>query len=136
MIKRGFVCGVFDLFHAGHVLMLQDCKKHCDHLTVALNTANHIDPDINPDKKSPIFTIEERELIMASCRYVDEVLIYGSEVELEKIMGAGKFDIRFLGEDYSGKSITGETLIPVIKYLDRSHGRSTSSYKKKIAESY
>ena len=65
MIKRGFVCGVFDLFHAGHVLMLQDCAKQCGHLTVALNKAVHIDVKINPDKNLPIYSIEEREFTIS-----------------------------------------------------------------------
>ncbi|MCZ8286310.1 MAG: adenylyltransferase/cytidyltransferase family protein, partial [Bacteroidia bacterium] len=98
-MKIGFACGVFDLFHAGHVLMLKECKEHCDYLIVALNKAENISAAINPGKKKPLFTIEERTLIMASCRYVDEVLAYNSEEELLDIMKSKKIDIRFLGED-------------------------------------
>lgn len=132
MIKRGFVCGVFDLFHAGHVLMLQDCAKQCGHLTVALNKAEDIDVKINPDKNLPIYSIEERELILSSCRYVDEVVIYETEEELENQMKNGKYSIRFLGDDYKGKPITGGDIIPDVIFLDRSHGMSTSNYKRRI----
>ncbi|MDP1801707.1 MAG: adenylyltransferase/cytidyltransferase family protein [Bacteroidota bacterium] len=128
-MKIGFTCGVFDLFHAGHVLMLQECKEHCDHLIVALNKAENISGEINPGKKKPIFTIDERVMIMKACRYVDEVLIYNSEEELLEILKTKNIDVRFLGEDYKDKKITGAELNIKIHYTDRSHGLSTSLYR-------
>ncbi|MEI8136872.1 MAG: adenylyltransferase/cytidyltransferase family protein [Bacteroidota bacterium] len=129
-MKIGFACGVFDLFHAGHVLMLKECKEHCDYLIVALNRAENITDKINSGKKSPLFSIEERKLIMASCRYVDEVLEYNSEEELLKILKSSNINIRFLGEDYNGKPITGGDLGIDIYYTNRGHGLSTSYFKK------
>lgn len=131
-MKTGFACGVFDLFHAGHVLMLKECKEHCDYLIVALNKAENIDYTINPDKKVPLYTIEERKLIMESCKYVDEVMVYNSEEELLNILKNRKIDIRFLGDDYKGKKITGDNLVAEIYYTDRSHGLSTSNYRSKL----
>ncbi|MCA1764002.1 MAG: adenylyltransferase/cytidyltransferase family protein [Flavobacteriales bacterium] len=110
---RGFACGVFDLYHPGHVLMLRDCKKHCDHLTVALNTASNIDRKINPDKREPVFSLEERILVMESVKYVDCILQYSDEDELTEMMKTGKYDLRFLGEDYRGKPITAPGLVAV-----------------------
>src|SRR5688572_12101360 len=113
-MKIGFTCGIFDLFHAGHVLMLQECKLHCDYLIVALNKAENISPDINPGKEDPVFSLNERKLIMESCRLVDEVAVYNSEEELLELMKSRKINIRFLGEDYKGKKITGSDMdIPV-----------------------
>jgi glycerol-3-phosphate cytidylyltransferase len=132
-MKIGFTCGVFDLFHAGHVLMLQECKAHCDYLIVALNRAENISEKINPNKKKPIFSIEERVLIMDSCKYVDEVLTYNSEEELLEILKNKKIDIRFLGDDYKGKPITGADLNIEIYYTNRSHGLSTSLYRSRLA---
>lgn len=131
-MKRGFVCGVFDLFHLGHVLMLQECKQQCDYLIMALNKAENIDPVINPNKQAPLFSIEERVAIMQSCKLIDEVLTYNSEEELYEIMKTKVIDIRFLGDDYKGKKITGEDLNIPIYYCDRSHGLSTSHYKNKL----
>lgn len=131
-MKIGFACGVFDLYHAGHVLMLQECKQNCDYLIVALNKAENISEKINPNKKSPIFSIEERVLIMNSCKYVDEVLIYNSEDELLEILKTKKIDIRFLGDDYKGKLITGSELNIEIFYTNRAHGLSTSLYRQKL----
>lgn len=130
----GFACGVFDLFHAGHVLMLQECKENCDYLIVALNKAENINPEINPGKKPPVYSLKERELIMRSSRYVDEVLVYNSEEELLEILKTKNINIRFLGEDYRGKKITGSELNIPIHYTDRSHGMSTSAFRDRISK--
>ncbi|WP_066755465.1 adenylyltransferase/cytidyltransferase family protein [Crocinitomix algicola] len=134
-MKKGFVCGVFDLFHLGHVLMLKECKENCDYLLVALNTAEHINPQINPNKMAPLFTIQERVEIMKACKFVDEVITYSSENELLEIMKNNNLNIRFLGDDYKGKPITGADLEIPIHYCDRSHGLSTSKYKRKLVDS-
>ena len=128
-MKIGFACGVFDLFHAGHVLMLKECKEHCDYLIVALNKAENISEKINPGKSKPLYPIEERKLIMENSKFVDEVLVYNSEEELLIILKEKKINIRFLGDDYKQKKITGSELNISIHYIDRSHGLSSSKYK-------
>jgi len=131
-MRIGFACGMFDLFHAGHVLMLKECKEHCDHLIVALNKGTNISGEINPGKRKPFYSIEERKLIMESCRFVDEVLVYGSEEELYEIMKNKQITVRFLGDDYKGKPITGNDLGIEIYYTNRDHGFSTTSVLKRI----
>ncbi len=131
---RGFACGVFDLYHPGHVLMLMECKTHCDHLTIAVNRAKNFDERINPGKRIPFFTSDERRMVLESIRYVDETLLYETEEELTNIMENGAFDVRFLGDDYKGKEITAAHAIPNIHFIDRSHGLSTSKYVERIAE--
>lgn len=131
---RGFACGVFDFYHPGHMLMLKECAENCDHLTVAINTADNFDEKINPGKRKPIFSAEERKMIIASIKYVDEVVFYSSEDELIELMSTGRFDIRFLGDDYRGKPITAGEAIPEIHYLDRSHGYSTTAILNRIKE--
>ena len=131
-MKTGFACGVFDLFHAGHVLMLKECKTQCDFLVVGLNSCTEIDYTINPGKQKPVFDVQDRKLILESCRYVDEVVVYNNEVELETLLRSGRFQIRFLGEDYRNKPITAQDLKIEIFYTDRSHGKSTSGFRKEI----
>jgi len=132
----GFTCGVFDLFHAGHVLMLKECKEHCDFLIVAINTATNINYEINKGKNSPIFSISDRELIITSCKYVDKVFTYSTEEELLKIIDNEIIHIRFLGDDYLGKSITKSNKKIDIKFINRDHGKSTSGYIKQILKKY
>jgi glycerol-3-phosphate cytidylyltransferase len=129
-MKIGFACGVFDLYHTGHVLMLKECRENCDYLIVALNTAQNLSQDKNP----PIYSIEERKLIMSSCRYVDQVVSYNSEEELLEILKTSKIDIRFLGDDYKIKPITGPDLKMEFYFINRDHGYSTSSLIQKIAK--
>ena len=131
-MKIGFACGIFDLFHAGHVLMLKECKSKCDYLIVAVNSGKNIDLRINPGKTKPVFNLEERKLIVAACRYVDKVVEYSSEEELLALLVNLKINIRFLGDDYKGRPITGSNLPIEINYTDRSHGLSTSGYLKAI----
>jgi glycerol-3-phosphate cytidylyltransferase len=131
-MKTGFACGVFDLYHAGHVRMLQECKQHCDYLIVAVNSAQNIDPKVNPGKNKPVFSLEERVEILKSVKFVDEVLIYHSEKELLEILAGRSIDVRFLGADYKGKPITGSELNIPVHYTDRSHGLSTSAYLRLI----
>jgi glycerol-3-phosphate cytidylyltransferase len=131
-MKVGFACGVFDLYHAGHVLMLKECKSHCDYLIIGLNSAVNFDTEINPNKNGPVYNLEHRKMILESCRYIDKVIIYNNETELEQILNTEKIDIRFLGDDYKGRPITAEGAVKEIYYTDRSHGLSTSLYRKMI----
>ena len=136
MKKKGFACGVFDLFHAGHVLMLKECKENCDFLIVGLNEALNFSAHINPGKKKPIYSFKERKLILESCKYIDLVIGYNSESDLINLMKEHQIDIRFLGEDYRGKPITGREICPNVYYIDRSHGLSTSKYRNEIQGKY
>jgi glycerol-3-phosphate cytidylyltransferase-like family protein len=112
--------------------MLKECKDYCDHLTIGLNAGILYDPIINPSKRKPIFSLEERKLVLNSCKYVDEIITYSDEKDLIKIMSEGVFQIRFLGDDYAGKHITGANLINEIYYINRDHGYSTSQLIKRI----
>ena len=131
-MKVGFACGVFDLFHAGHVLMLRECKEHCDYLIVAVNAAENYSDKINPGKRKPIFSLEERKLILENSKYVDHVLTYNSEEELLDILKSSGIQIRFLGEDYKNKPITGQDLGIEIWYTNRNHGISTTQIINRI----
>jgi len=114
--------------------MLEECSRHCDHLTIGINTAEAFDEAINPGKRRPFFTAEERYQVIKSVRYVDEVIFYDSEEALTEILVSGGFEIRFLGDDYRGKPITAPEAVPHIHYIDRSHGYSTSGVLDNIRE--
>jgi len=129
MIK-GFIAGAFDLIHPGYVQMFKEAKQCCDYLIIGL----HENPEVN-GKLKPILSVDERLDILYSIRYVDQVVPYKGEnglVELLEYLDPG---VRFLGDDYKNKSITGDHLAIPICYLDRSHGWSTTSFKQKIKES-
>ena len=112
--------------------MLEECKKHCDYLIVALNEATEYSASINPGKRKPFYSLEERKLLLGNSRYVDRILTYKNEDELLLLMQNNKIDIRFLGDDYKNKPITGADLNIEIWYTNRGHGISTTQILERI----
>ena len=128
----GLIAGNFDVIHPGYVYMFDECKKHCGILLLLL----HDDPSIErPEKIKPILALDERNMILSSMKQIDKIIPYQTEKDLYNILKEEEIDIRFLGDDYKNKSFTGEDLNIPIHYLDRSHGWSTTKFKKMIAES-
>ena len=127
----GVIAGNFDVIHPGYVYMFDECKKHCDILLLLL----HEDPSIErPEKIKPILDLSERNMILSSLKQIDRIITYQTESDLYDILKTEQIDIRFLGDDYKDKSFTGDDLGIPIHYLDRSHGWSTTKFKKLIAE--
>ena len=106
-MKIGFTCSTFDLCHAGHVLMLQECKKVCDQLIGSLQG----DPSKDrPEKNAPVQTIVERYIQLNAIKYVDEIVPYESERDLEDIFSMFHIDVRVLGIEYEDKDFTGKDI--------------------------
>ena len=127
----GVIAGNFDVIHPGYIYMFDECKKHCDILLLLL----HDDPSIErPEKIKPILDLSERNMILSSLKQVDRIITYQIESDLYEILKTEQIDIRFLGDDYKDKSFTGDDLGIPIHYLDRSHGWSTTKFKKLIAD--
>jgi len=128
----GVIAGNFDVIHPGYIYMFDECKKHCDILLLLL----HEDPSIErPEKIKPILDLNERNMILSSLKQIDRIITYQIESDLYDILKTEQIDIRFLGDDYKDKAFTGDDLGIPIHYLDRSHGWSTTKFKKMIAES-
>ena len=127
----GVIAGNFDVIHPGYIYMFDECKKHCDILLLLL----HDDPSIErPEKIKPILDLNERNMILSSLKQIDRIITYQIESDLYDILKSEQIDIRFLGDDYKDKAFTGDDLDIPIHYLDRSHGWSTTKFKKMIAE--
>ena len=129
---KGVIAGNFDVIHPGYIKMFKECKSNCDEFIVLL----HSDPSIErPNKLQPILSVEERDEILMSIKYIDNIFVYTYESELLELLKLIKPDIRFLGDDYKGKPYTGYDLkIPVL-YLDRTHGWSTTKFKELLIKS-
>lgn len=131
---RGFTCGAMDLLHAGHVLMLKECREQCDFLIVGLQT----DPSIDrPDKTKPVETLQERMIRLEGCKYVDEVVVYDTEEDLYYLLQKLKPDIRFMGVDWKNKKNYSRDKLPSMRvvYNSRDHGYSSSELRKRIIDS-
>jgi len=134
-MKIGFTCSTFDLLHSGHVQMLRNAKDQCDYLIVGLQT----DPTIDrPDTKNkPIQSLVERYTQLSAIRYVDEIIPYESEKDLEDILSLYKLDVQILGDEYRDKDFTGKDIGRKrgIEYYfnDRSHRFSSSELRQRVA---
>ena len=126
----GVTFSCWDLLHAGHNIFLSDAKEQCDILCVGLQT----DPTIDrPSKNKPVQSLEEREIQIRSCRYVDYYFIYDTEQVLLESLKFLTPDIRFLGDDYIGKRFTGDELPVKITYHRRSsHSYSSTNLRQQI----
>jgi glycerol-3-phosphate cytidylyltransferase len=134
-LKIGITFSTFDMLHAGHVAMLAEAKNHCDYLIAGLQT----DPTIDrPDTKNkPVQSIVERQIQLAACRYVDEVVVYQTEQDLIDLLLILPLNVRILGVEYADKSFTGDTECHArgiqLVYNGRDHSFSSSSLRKRVA---
>jgi glycerol-3-phosphate cytidylyltransferase len=135
-MKTGFTCSTFDLFHAGHIMMLKEAKTQCDHLIVGLQT----DPTIDrPDTKNkPIQSVFERYEQLKACKYVDEILVYATEKDLVDILLSYPINVRILGDEYEHKAFTGrqECIERNIEFYfnKRAHTFSTTELRQRVVD--
>lgn len=136
-MKIGFTCSTFDLLHAGHVQMLREAREQCDYLICGLQ----VDPSIDrKEKNSPVQSLVERYSQLHSCRYVDEIIPYQTEKDLEDILEMYHIDIRILGEEYKEKDFTGKDICKKrgiqLHFNKRDHRFSTSDLRERVKSSW
>jgi glycerol-3-phosphate cytidylyltransferase len=134
-MKVGFVASAFDLLHAGHVQMLREAKEQCDYLIVGLQ----VDPTIDrPQKNKPIQTVVERYTQLNAVKYVDEIIPYVTEGDLEDILTMYHIDVRILGEEYRDKDFTGKDICKKrsiqLYFNKRDHRFSSSDLRNRVTE--
>ena len=128
-MKIGVTAGAFDMCHAGHVQSFKEASENCDFLIVLL----HRDPSLErPEKNAPIMSVAERRGILEGIKYIDLIIEYDLESDLQKLLEGVKPKIRFLGKDWMGKPYTGHQIPIEIFWHDRSHGHSSSELRKRV----
>ena len=127
----GFACGAFDLLHPGHIVMLEDAAAQCDYLIVGL----HIDPSVGrPEKHKPVQSVSERAIVLRAIGYVDAVVMYERESDLERILYELKPDVRIIGSDWKDKKITAPNAAKRIHWHTRDHKWSSSELRRRVWE--
>jgi len=134
-MKVGFTCSTFDLLHAGHVQMLRDAKEQCDYLICGLQ----VDPTLDrPEKNSPVQTVVERYAQLHAVKYVDEIIPYAYERDLEDILSMYHIDVRILGDEYRDKDFTGKDICKKrgiqLYFNKRDHRFSSSDLRRRVAD--
>ena len=133
-MRVGFTCGSFDLLHAGHVLMLEECREQCDYLLVGLQT----DPTIDrgTQKNKPVQTVMERWIQLEAIRHVDAIRAYETEADLLNLLNTEQIDVRFVGPEYRSQPFTGQGISEIkVVYNRRRHNYSSSELRRRIIES-
>jgi glycerol-3-phosphate cytidylyltransferase len=134
-MRVGFTCSTFDLLHAGHVIMLREAKEQCDYLICGLQ----VDPSIDrKEKNAPIQTIVERYTQLKGIKYVDEIVPYATELDLEDILSMYPIDVRILGEEYRDGTFTGRATCAKrgieLYFNKREHRFSSSDLRRRVCE--
>lgn len=132
-MKVGITFSAFDLFHAGHVKMLEEAKRQCDYLIVGLQ----LDPSLDrASKNSPAQSIIERYIQLKGSKHIDEIVPYVSEQDIDDILKSFKIDVRIIGEEYRGKNYTGKDYCKKkgieIYYNSRDHRFSSNFLRKQV----
>jgi len=132
-MRVGFTASTFDLLHAGHVQMLREAREQCDYLICALQ----MDPSVDREEKNaPVQTIVERYTQLKAVKYVDEIIPYATEKDLEDILQMYHINVRILGEEYRDKDFTGKDICRKrdikLYFNKRDHRFSTSDLRKRI----
>jgi glycerol-3-phosphate cytidylyltransferase len=134
-LKIGITFSQFDLMHAGHVAMLAEAKNHCDYLIAGLQNNATWD---RPEKNAPVQSIVERQITLSACRFVDEIVVYNTEKDLEDILLTLPVDVRILGVEYMEKDFTGRAICErrgiELVFNGRDHSFSSSSLRKRVAD--
>jgi len=134
-MKIGFTASAFDLLHAGHIQMLRDAKAQCDYLICGLQVDPAMDRDI---KNSPVQSLVERYIQLQAVDYVDEIIPYECESDLEDILEMLPIDVRILGEEYRQKDFTGKDVCKrrniQLFFNKRDHRFSSSALRKRVYE--
>lgn len=116
--------------------MLRDAKSQCDYLICALQ----VDPSIDrKEKNSPIQTLVERYTQLKAVKYVDEIIPYATEKDLEDILELYTIDVRILGDEYREKDFTGKDVCKKrnisLFFNKREHRFSSSDLRRRVCES-
>jgi glycerol-3-phosphate cytidylyltransferase len=132
-----FTCSTFDLLHAGHILMLAECKQICDYLIVGLQTDPTIDrPEV---KNRPVQSIVERYVQLSAVKFVDEIIVYDTEKDLEDLLMFLPITMRICGEEYKERHLTGRDICDNrgirTHYNSRTHRFSSSELRQRTYQS-
>ena len=126
-MKRAITYGTFDMFHIGHLKLLERIKQDCDHLTVAVST-----DEFNAVKgKKTVIPYEDRAAIVASLKLVDRVIPENDWEQKTPDIINNNIDIFVIGSDWTGKFDFLQSHCRVA-YLERTPGISSTQLKKTL----
>jgi len=129
----GITFSTFDLLHAGHIAMLREAKGKCDYLICGLQ----VDPSRDrAEKNAPVQSLVERWTQLQADKYVDEIIPYETEKDLEDILQLFEIDVKIMGQEYKDKDFTGKDICRKrgidLYFNKRDHRFSSSDLRKRV----
>lgn len=129
----GFTNGCFDILHPGHILLLQNAKKRCDRLIVAINSDDSIKRLKGPER--PIHDLSHRAQVLQALGCVDAIVAFEEDTPLQLLLEL-KPHVLFKGADYAMDQVIGAQEIQNwggwVELLDLMPGHSTTLTVKKL----
>lgn len=129
-MKRVFVNGCFDILHPGHIELLRHASSLGDTLLVAIDSDKRVSELKGPSR--PINNSASRVIMLSAIRYVDGVVTFNSESELERIVKNYNPHIMIVGSDYKDKNVVGSQYAEQLEFFDKIDGFSTTKTIKNI----
>ena len=132
----GITFSTFDLLHAGHVAMLREAKSQCDYLICGIQS----DPTIDrpKEKNKPVQTLVERYVQLSALTYVNEIIPYQTEQDVEDILEMFDIDVKIMGEEYRDQDFTGRDICKrkgiELYFNSRTHRFSTTDLRKRVSD--
>jgi D-beta-D-heptose 7-phosphate kinase/D-beta-D-heptose 1-phosphate adenosyltransferase len=116
--------GCFDVLHRGHIELLKYAKSLGDWLVVGIDTDERVKN--SKGESRPFNNIEDRVAMLESIKYVDEVVVFDTDCELEDKVLLSNADVMVVGSDYKDKEVIGSRHVQQVKFFDRIDGYSTT----------
>ena len=131
-MKIGLYPMVADILHIGHIIAIEEAKKNCDYLIVALHCC--------PEYKNPIQSVYERFMQLRAIKWIDEIIPYANIEDIRNMALSLNYDIYFLGDDHKNSNWDCSDILnnlnKEIFYLSRNHNYSSTYFKNKIFEHF
>ena len=124
-----WVNGCFDVLHRGHIELLEYARKQGNRLVVGIDTDDRVKASKGPFR--PFNTLEDRKYFLESIRYVDKVVTYATDEELEQHLQENKVQIMIIGSDWKGKKVVGQQYCDELVFFDRIESYSTTKILEK-----
>lgn len=130
-VKTSFVNGCFDILHRGHIQLFKYACSLGDRVVVGIDSDERV--AYLKGASRPVNSQNDRKFMLESIRYIDEVIIFNSEEELEKLIQKVAPATMIVGEEYKNKRVIGHTKGIELKFFRGIHGYSTTDIITNIA---
>lgn len=119
-----FVNGCFDILHRGHFELFKYAKSAGDYLIVAIDSDKRVRDTKGASR--PFNTAADRKFALECIGAIDEVVVFGTSLELENTVKKIQPDVMIVGSDWRGKEIIGKKYCTELRFFDRIEGYSTT----------